>query len=95
VAKGFTQKYGVDFEEICTLIIRKETNRLMLSLESHKIWLVHHMDVKLSFLNFHLNDEVYVEKHNFFFLMKRRSGIQVEKGIIWVEIGPQSMVHKN
>lgn len=60
--KGFTQKYGINFEEIFASISRKETFRFILSLATHKIWTIPHMDVKSDFLNGYFNEEFYVEK---------------------------------
>lgn len=62
MAKGFSQNYGVDFEETLAPFSRQETIRLVLSLIAYKIWTIHHMDVKSTFLNGYLNEEVYVEK---------------------------------
>ncbi|KAK0607132.1 hypothetical protein LWI29_009853 [Acer saccharum] len=62
VVKGYKQKFGVDYEEIFTPITRLETVRLLLSLAAQKGWQVHQMDVKSSFLNGFLEEEVYVEQ---------------------------------
>jgi len=62
VAKGFTKKYGIDYEETFALMARRETIRLVLSLATNKGWKIQHMDVKSAFLNEYLNEEVFVEQ---------------------------------
>jgi len=62
VEKGFTQKYGFDYEETFAPAARQETIRLALSLATHKGWNIQHMDVKSAFLNGYLNEEVYVNQ---------------------------------
>lgn len=51
VAKGYVQKYGIDFEEVFVPVTRMETVRLLLALAAKNGWEVHHMDEKLAFLN--------------------------------------------
>jgi hypothetical protein len=60
VAKGYVQKQGIDFEEVFTPVARIESVRLLLALAANESWPVHHMDVKSTFLNGELEEEVYV-----------------------------------
>ena len=60
VAKGYMQQLGIDFEKVLTLIARLESVRLLLALAAHRVWSVHHMDVKSVFLNDDFQEEVYV-----------------------------------
>lgn len=60
VAKGYVQKYGVDYEEVFAPVARIETVRLILALAGSYGWQVHHLDVKSAFLNGDLEEEVYV-----------------------------------
>eukprot|EP00253_Pinus_taeda_P032896 PITA_32896 len=62
VAKGFTHKYRIDYEERFAQVAREETIRMLISLAAHKKWSIHHMDVKSAFLNGYLEEEVYVER---------------------------------
>jgi hypothetical protein len=52
----------VDYEEVFAPIARPETVRLVLALAAHGKWEVHHMDVKSTFLNGDLQEEVYVNQ---------------------------------
>ena len=62
MAKGYTQKEGEDFFDIYSPVARLATIRVLLSLAASHGLLVHQMDVKTSFLNGELDEEIYVEK---------------------------------
>ena len=62
VAKGFAQVEGFDFEETFTPIARMTTIRMVLAMAVEEGWPVYQMDVKLAFLNWNLEEEVYVEQ---------------------------------
>jgi hypothetical protein len=51
IAKGYIQCPGIDFEEVFPPVTRLESVRLLLAIAAHYCWSIHHMDVKLSFLN--------------------------------------------
>lgn len=59
VAKGYVQQQGVDFDEVFTPVTRLEIVRLLLALAAKNAWEVHHFDVKSTFLNGVLLEEVY------------------------------------
>nr|GEV43314.1 retrovirus-related Pol polyprotein from transposon TNT 1-94 [Tanacetum cinerariifolium] len=62
VAKGYTQKEGVDFEESFALVARLEAVRLFIAYAIHKSFTVYQMDVKTTFLYGPLKEEVYVNQ---------------------------------
>jgi hypothetical protein len=62
VAKGYKQKYGIDYEEVFALVARLDTVRLLISLVAHHSWKIYQLDVKSTFLNGILEEEVYVEQ---------------------------------
>ncbi|GKB27144.1 retrovirus-related pol polyprotein from transposon TNT 1-94 [Tanacetum coccineum] len=62
VAKGYGQKEGIDFEESFAPVARLEAVRLFVAYAAHKSFLVYQMDVKTSFLNGPLKEEVYVNQ---------------------------------
>ncbi|XP_074362568.1 uncharacterized protein LOC141702856 [Apium graveolens] len=62
VAKGYVQRYGIDYEEVFALVTRLETVRLLLALAAKNQWEIHHLDVKTAFLNSVLQEEVYVSQ---------------------------------
>jgi hypothetical protein len=62
VAKGFSQREGVDYEETFAPVARYSSIRAIISLATKKGWSVHQMDVKTAFLNGVVEEEVYVEQ---------------------------------
>ena len=62
VVKGYSQRQGIDYDEVFAPVARLDTVRLLIALAAHEGWEVHHMDVKSAFLNGDLNEEVYVEQ---------------------------------
>jgi hypothetical protein len=55
------QQEGIDFDEVFAPVARMESVRL-LALAAREGWQVHHMDVKSTFLNGDLKEEVYVRQ---------------------------------
>jgi hypothetical protein len=61
VAKGFSQREGIDYEETFAPVARYSSIRVMISLAAEMGWRVHQMDVKTAFLNGVIEEEVYIE----------------------------------
>ena len=62
VAHGFSQKEGIDYEETFSPLARYTSIRTILALESKMKWNLHQMDVKTTFLNGLIEEEVYIEQ---------------------------------
>nr|GEV45537.1 retrovirus-related Pol polyprotein from transposon TNT 1-94 [Tanacetum cinerariifolium] len=62
VAHGYRQEERIDFEESFALVARLEAIRIFLAYVAHKNMVVYQMDVKTSFLNGNLREEVYVSQ---------------------------------
>ena len=62
VARGFTQKEGIDYDETFAPVARYTTIRTIISLVVVFGWKLHYMDVKTSFLNGKIEKEVYIEQ---------------------------------
>ena len=60
VAQGYSQVKGVDFDETCALVARMESIRVLLALACHLKFKFYQMDVKITFLNGFLKEDVYV-----------------------------------
>jgi len=61
VVKGFTQTYGVDYQEIFTPVVKLNTIRILLSCVANLDWDLHQFDVKNVFLHGDLEKEVYIQ----------------------------------
>jgi hypothetical protein len=62
VCKGYAQIEGIDFEETYAPVARMEAICLLLAYACSKNVKVYQMDVKSSFLNGELEEEVYIEQ---------------------------------
>ena len=51
VARGFSQKEGIDYEETFALVARYTSIRTIMALATKIEWKLHQMDVKIVFLN--------------------------------------------
>nr|GEY53946.1 hypothetical protein [Tanacetum cinerariifolium] len=60
VAKGYAQEVGIYFEESFAPVARLEAVWIFIAYSAHKSFLIYQMDVKTSFLNGPLKEEVYV-----------------------------------
>ncbi|KAA0045237.1 hypothetical protein IC582_016021 [Cucumis melo] len=74
MAKGYAQQHGIDFEEIFSSVAHFETVRIVLALAAQQQWPVYQFDVKSTFLNEELQEEVYVEQPEGF-VKKDRKGV--------------------
>nr|GFB87657.1 retrovirus-related Pol polyprotein from transposon TNT 1-94 [Tanacetum cinerariifolium] len=62
VACGYRQEEGIDFEKSFASVARLEAIRIFLAYAAHKNMVVYQMDVKTTFLNGNLREEVYVSQ---------------------------------
>ncbi|KAH9715705.1 hypothetical protein KPL71_021156 [Citrus sinensis] len=73
VAKGFTQKEGLDYFDTYAHVARIATIRVLIALASIYQFEIHQMNVKTTFLNGELDEEIY---------MKQPEGFNGNKGVI-------------
>ena len=61
VVRGFTQSYGVDYQETFAPVAKLNTIRILLSLTANLDWPLHQLDIKNAFLNGDLEEEVCIK----------------------------------
>ena len=74
-ARGFSQVKGIDYDETFAPVARYTSTRLMLALSAQMGWKIHQMDVKTSFLNGKIEEEVYIEQLEGFETFDRESHV--------------------
>ena len=62
LAKGFTQREGVDYNETFSPVSCKDSFRIIMALVAHFDLELHQMDVKTAFLNGDLKENVYMKQ---------------------------------
>nr|GEV26110.1 retrovirus-related Pol polyprotein from transposon TNT 1-94 [Tanacetum cinerariifolium] len=60
VAKGYAQEEGIDFEESFAPVARLEAVQVFIAYVAHMSFPIYQMDVKMTFLNGPIKEEVYV-----------------------------------
>lgn len=61
VAQGFTQKFGIDYDEVFAPVTRSSTFRTLLTVASARNLVVQQYDVKSAFLHGTLSEEIYMK----------------------------------
>ena len=46
VVKGYSQRKGIDYEDVFAPVVQFETIRALIALAAQKKWMIHHLDVK-------------------------------------------------
>lgn len=62
MAKGFTQKEGLDYNETFSLVSTKDSFWVIMALTAYFNLELHQMDVKTAFLNGSLDEEIYMQQ---------------------------------
>ena len=61
VAQGYTQTFGIDYQETFALVAKINTIQILFSLAVNLDWPLHQFDVKNAFLHGNLKEEVYMD----------------------------------
>ncbi|GJV17432.1 retrotransposon protein, putative, ty1-copia subclass [Tanacetum coccineum] len=62
VARGFTQKAGIDYNEVFSLVVRHTSIRVILALTACKDYKLEQLDVKTTFLHGNLEEVIYMKQ---------------------------------
>jgi hypothetical protein len=91
VARGFSQKEGIDYEETFAPVAIYTSIRTILALEAKMKWKLHQMDVKTTFLNGVIEEEVYIEQPQGFEVEDRKTHVcKLNKTLYRLKQGPRA-----
>jgi hypothetical protein len=91
VVTGFSQREGVHYEEPFALVTIYASIRVVISIASVVGWRIHQMDVKTTFLNGIIEDEVYIEKLQGFEVHERESHVcRLKKALYELKQAPRA-----
>jgi hypothetical protein len=95
VCKGYAQVEGQDFVETFAPVARLEAIRMFLAYSCHKNFKVYQMDVKSSFLNGDLEEEVYMEQPKEFSLTDNPNYVcKLKKALYGLKQAPQAWYYR-
>jgi hypothetical protein len=95
VARGFEQKYGVDFEETFAPVVKWSTIRASTARVAQLQHKIHHLDVKTAFFYGHITDEFYmVQPLGFTILGKEHLVCRVNRALYGLRQSPRMWYEK-
>jgi hypothetical protein len=91
VARGFSQKEGIDYEETFAPVARYTSIRTIIALSAKMKWKLHQMDVKTTFLNGVIEEEVYIEQPQGFEVEDRKTHVcKMKKALYGLKQAPRA-----
>ena len=95
VVKGYSQRKGIDYEEVYAPVVHFETIILLIALAALKGWQIHHLDVKSAFLNGEINEVIHVKQPEGF-LVKGKEGyvLRLKKALYGLKQAPRAWYFK-
>lgn len=95
VAQDFSKKEGVHYDEIYAPVARYTTIRLIISFAASQGCNLHQMDVKTTFLNGSLKEEVYFEQIEGFEVQDRKTHLcMLKKTLYGLKKAPRAWYSK-
>ena len=92
VIKGYKQTEGLDYFDTYSPVTRINSIRMVLEIAALRNLEVHQMDVKTTFLNGDLKEEIYMEQPKGFSSSGQEKKVcKVVKILIWIEANTKTM----
>jgi hypothetical protein len=91
VARGFPQKEGEDYDETFSPVARYTSIRAIISLAASMGWNLHQMELKTTFLNGAIEEEVYIEQPHGFEVHSRDTHVcRLKKALYGLKQAPRA-----
>lgn len=89
VAQGFTQRYGTDYDETFSPVVRMESVRMLVAVATQRSMELHQVDVTTAFLNGILQEEVYMRQPRGFQTGDKEMVCRLKKSIYGLRQSPR------
>jgi hypothetical protein len=91
VARGFSQREGVNYNETFAPVARYTSKRSVISIAAEMGWKIHQMDVKTAFLHGIIQEEIYIEQPLGFEAYNRESHVyRLKKALYGLKQAPRA-----
>jgi hypothetical protein len=91
VARGFSQVEGIDYEDTFSPVARYSSIRMIISLTASMGWKLHQIDVKTTFLNGEIGEELYIEQPYVFVIHEKESHVcRLKKALYGLKQAPRA-----
>jgi hypothetical protein len=95
VARGFSQVEEIDYEETFAPVARYNSIRTIITIATSMGWKLHQMDVKTTFLNGEIEEEVYIEQPEGFVIQDEKSHVcRLKKALYGLKQAPHAWYEK-
>ena len=95
VVKGYSQRHGIDFDEVFAPVVRFEYIRVLIAVAAQEGWTLHHLDVKSAFLNGEVEEELYVKQPEGFLIEGREEWVlRLKKALYGLKQAPRAWYFK-
>jgi hypothetical protein len=95
VAKGFSQVEGVDYDDTFAPVARYSSIHTIIALTASMGWKLHQMDVKTTFLNGEIEEEVYIKQPEGFMIHNEKSHVcRLKKALYELKQAPRAWYEK-
>jgi hypothetical protein len=92
---GFSQVEGIDYEETFAHVSRYTSIHTIIALAASMGWRLHQMNVKKTFLNGEIEEEVYIEQPDRFMIHEKESHVcRLNKSLYGLKQAPRAWYEK-
>ena len=95
VAKGYSQREGIDYEETFSPVTMIKSIRILLSIAAHLDYEIWQMDIKTTFLNGYLEEDIFMDQQEGFIAKGQESKVcKLRKSIYGLKQASRSWNHR-